>query len=231
MNPREIYDEQAARYEAFTQNSFSWDFIERPAFEEQLSRIVPAHARFLDIGCGTGRVLRFLVEQGAVADEVVGLDVSRAMLAHAAASIPSPHLVEANSETLPFKDKSFDFITANMWLHNLDTQQAATALQEIGRVLVPGGRFVCVDTNPRKYAPVAEFWAQEPTPWGTEVPSFVHRLGRLTNELAQRAGLRLQRLYEPPVPLEGMRADIEEYARYTQRPRRIAFTLRKSLLG
>ncbi|HVX24474.1 MAG TPA: class I SAM-dependent methyltransferase [Candidatus Saccharimonadales bacterium] len=227
MSSPETYDDrQAADYAAFAADSFSWKYIERPVFEEQLTAIVPARARLLDIGCGTGRVLRYLLDQGAVPDQLCGIDPSPSMLAHAQAVEPRSHLARATAEALPFDDNSFDFITGNMWLHNINTKQARAAIREIGRTLVPAGRFVSVDLNPRQYGSVSN-WRQQVTPWGGKMLVFAHNYSKLQEE-AEQVGLTTSAFYEPIIAPAGQ-VESREYTRYAQFPRRIAWVLKKSL--
>ena len=92
-----------------------------------------AHARaVLEIGAGTGRLLAQVR-----APIRVGLDVSREMLARAAAR-PGLLLVRGDAHALPFADASFDAVIAGKGAFRyLD---AARALAECHRVLRPGGR-------------------------------------------------------------------------------------------
>ena len=88
--------------------------------------------RALDVGCGTGQ--SSLALQG-VANQVIGIDPSLAMLARwpAAADIP---VAAARAEQLPFAGRSFDLITVALAFHWV---KRARFLPEAFRVLKPGG--------------------------------------------------------------------------------------------
>jgi SAM-dependent methyltransferase len=84
----------------------------------------------LDVGCGTGRILRFLREWGA---RPVGLDISRPMLEVARTLNPGVDLVQATAESLPFMEGSFDAATsAYGCLSHVESFERAMA--EIARV-------------------------------------------------------------------------------------------------
>lgn len=103
---------------------------------------LPAGARVLDAGCGTGNLSRPLGERGY---EVLALDSSPHMLKRA--QIKNPHLRFQSGDLggeLPFDDASFDAITCSNVLYTLPNPSAA--LREFRRVLKPGGRLVV--TNP-----------------------------------------------------------------------------------
>jgi ubiquinone/menaquinone biosynthesis C-methylase UbiE len=82
----------------------------------------------LEVGVGTGRVARPLVDRGV---RVVGVDASRGMLGRAAAK-GLPYLVRGNAYRLPFPDGSFDAALFVHVLHILDRPELG--LREGARV-------------------------------------------------------------------------------------------------
>ncbi len=92
-----------------------------------------AGERILDIGCGDGRVTTTIRSAGA---GVVGLDRSLAMAR--AAGEKGVTAVVGDAVALPFGDGSFDAVFSNAALHWVTDHY--TAVQEIARVLAPGGR-------------------------------------------------------------------------------------------
>jgi|YNPBryBLVA2012_1023415.scaffolds.fasta_scaffold04603_2 SAM-dependent methyltransferase len=95
----------------------------------------------LDVGTGTGRLPRALLFQPHFQGRVVGLDLSRRMLAEAARRI-SPYpgqvdLIWQDARRLPFVDDTFDAVTC---LEVLEfTPDPRGVLREMVRVLRPGG--------------------------------------------------------------------------------------------
>lgn len=100
----------------------------------------PARAagRALDAGCGTGFQASALAELGYV---VHGVDISAGLLGIARAKLPRTALALATLERLPYPDATFDVVTCcGSTLSFLDAP--GRAVNEIGRVLRPGGRFL-----------------------------------------------------------------------------------------
>ena len=89
----------------------------------------------LDLGCGDGQLTQRIAATGAT---VTGVDSAPAMVA--AARARGIIAVEANAESLPFADSTFDAAFSNAALHWVRGQDAMMA--EVRRVLKPGGRFV-----------------------------------------------------------------------------------------
>jgi ubiquinone/menaquinone biosynthesis C-methylase UbiE len=116
---------------------------------EQLVELAPPHGVILDDGCGTGAFLEFARRRGTQVDRYVGIDVSRGMLGHAAKRLQVDgidHLLaQADACRLPFADDTFDVVYARALLHHLP--EPAQGIQEIRRVLKPGGVAVVLDPN------------------------------------------------------------------------------------
>jgi demethylmenaquinone methyltransferase/2-methoxy-6-polyprenyl-1,4-benzoquinol methylase len=98
----------------------------------------------LDVACGTGDLAERLAAAGA---DVVGLDLTPAMLDHARRRTSSPRIryVAGDICSLPFADDQFALITAGYALRNVP--DLTLALQQLARVLAPGGRLVALDFN------------------------------------------------------------------------------------
>ncbi len=97
----------------------------------------------VDIGCGTGGMLR---ELGRTARFACGVDISAGMLAKAQGHVgccPSTVLVRSSAERLPFRSESADYIVSFMALHHVD--ELGEALREVARITRPGGVAHIVD--------------------------------------------------------------------------------------
>lgn len=103
-----------------------------------------------DLACGTGDIALLLATSGA---RVVGLDITPRMLALARQK-PSPRgavprYVAGDMSDLPFQDASFDVVTTGYGLRNVP--DLPRSIQEIARILKPGGLFLSLDFNrPRR---------------------------------------------------------------------------------
>jgi putative AdoMet-dependent methyltransferase len=124
----------------------------------------PAHA-MADIGCGTGSLV---IEAAWMCRRAIGLDVSPAMLRHAAARVgpggPRPEWQEAGFLTWTAPPASLDLITSKYALHHLPDFWKGLALVRLAEALRPGGRFYLEDVvfpcAPAEAPVLAEDWAQ-----------------------------------------------------------------------
>jgi len=104
--------------------------------------------KLLDVGCGTG-TLAIAIKPRVGAGEVHGIDASPQMIEvareKAAKAGSDIDFRVALIEALPFPDASFDLVTSSLMLHHLPDDLKRTGLDEIRRVLKPGGRFIAMD--------------------------------------------------------------------------------------
>ena len=113
-----------------------------------------AGARALDLATGTGDIAFALAARGA---DVVGLDITHRMLVLARAKRKEKFVV-GDMLALPFPPRSFDIVTTGYGLRNVPS--LTIAVDEIQRVLRPGGQLVSLDFNrPRNAVVRAAFLA------------------------------------------------------------------------
>lgn len=109
------------------------DFVNTPAFFAMLPPV--AGLLGLDLGCGEGHNTRLLAAAGA---DVVAIDVSESFIASAVSASPRGiRYVLGDGARLPFHSSTFEVVTAFMSL--MDVGDPEGTLQEVGRVLKPGG--------------------------------------------------------------------------------------------
>jgi ubiquinone/menaquinone biosynthesis C-methylase UbiE len=103
------------------------------------ARVRPGE-RVLDVACGTGVVTRVIAERVGPGGRVVGLDSNPDMLA-AARTAPSQSNIDwlvENAMSMSLLDQAFDAVVCQQGFQFFPDKVAA--LQEMRRVLVPGGR-------------------------------------------------------------------------------------------
>ena len=97
--------------------------------------------RALDVGTGSGRYLPMLASTGARL--VVGVDLSLPMLRRQTEGVPR---VCGDACRLPFRDASFDLVSSSLLVG--DIADLAGWIDELARVLAPGGHLIYSDFHP-----------------------------------------------------------------------------------
>lgn len=104
--------------------------------------------KVLDVGCGTGS-MALLLKQAYPAAEVVGLDGDPQILESARRKARSRGLEirfdHGMSFDLPYPNDSFDVVLTTVMLHHLSRADKQTTIQEMYRVLRPGGQLFGAD--------------------------------------------------------------------------------------
>jgi demethylmenaquinone methyltransferase/2-methoxy-6-polyprenyl-1,4-benzoquinol methylase len=119
---------------------------------------IDSDSQVLDLCCGSGQTTEFLLKDS---QNVTGLDASPKSLQRARQNVPLASYVEAFAENMPFADNLFDVVHTSVALHEMQPQQLRKIINEVYRVLKPGGVFTLVDfhapTNPIFWPGVSVF--------------------------------------------------------------------------
>ena len=145
----------------------------RPQYPQTVVEwLVPRRARsVLDLGAGTGKLTRLLVEAGL---KVTAVEPSRGMREQLAAAVPGAVVLAGTAERIPVPDASVDaVVVAHAW-HWFDQ---ALAVPEVARILVPGGTLSLV-WNDR----------DETEPWMAALGAIMHRQASQVIDTSPRLG-------------------------------------------
>jgi malonyl-CoA O-methyltransferase len=112
----------------------------------------------VDLGCGTGKVVRSL-QKAYPRARVHAVDIAQQMLLRAGSNfrwLSKKRLVAADMEQLPFADNSFDMVFSSLalpWCNDLNL-----ALAEIARVARPGALLLFSSFGPATLSELARSW-------------------------------------------------------------------------
>jgi ubiquinone/menaquinone biosynthesis C-methylase UbiE len=103
----------------------------------------------LDVGCGPGRLAIVLSERVGATGSVNGIDPAAEMIKRASSRARkrgAPVTFQsAFAQDLPFAGASFDAVVCTLVLHHVAEDDQLTAVQEMYRVLKPGGRLLIAE--------------------------------------------------------------------------------------
>ena len=135
---KDEYSELAATYDE------RWAFYVKASIRETLKRLdLAATNRVLDVGCGSGALLRALRNHYPHAG-LAGANLSTEMLAIARKKLPpSVGLLAARAGNLPVRTGAFDLVVSTSAFHYW--RDPIECLGEIRRALKPGGKLVISD--------------------------------------------------------------------------------------
>jgi demethylmenaquinone methyltransferase/2-methoxy-6-polyprenyl-1,4-benzoquinol methylase len=144
---RELFNDTAAHYDTvnwiFSLGSGSW--YRRWCLRR--AGLKPGQ-RLLDVATGTGLVAASARRLVGPAGEVIGLDVSEAMLAETRRKLDIP-LIQGSADALPLGDATIDFVVMGYAIRHVVDLDAC--LREFHRVLRPGGTVLLLEvSSPRR---------------------------------------------------------------------------------
>lgn len=130
----------------------------------QKLKLKPGH-QALDVCTGTGDLIAYLLPLVGEQGQVCGLDFSAQMLSFARQRYQDqPHvsLTQGDALALPYEDNRFDGAIISFGLRNVT--DIPKALQEMHRVIKPGGWMVNLDTAPKPLLPGMQFYFSKIVP-------------------------------------------------------------------
>jgi SAM-dependent methyltransferase len=226
------YDRMGDDYIRDNESSPTNEYYERPAIRALIGN--PGGLRILDVGCGSGVLSEWLVEQGA---QVVAADKSSAMLTATRNRLgerATIHQLDL-SDPLPFEGGEFDLVVASLVLHYLEDWR--DPLGEFWRVLNEGGRVVMSTHHPF----VDWRWFDRPSYFATELLRDVWKKGGkdFTVQFWRRpltamvsdmraVGFAVDQVVEPQPLAEVQAIDAEQFRSMSTEPRFLFFVLRKT---
>jgi len=155
-----------------------------------------AQGEVLEIGFGTGRNLKYY-DQSAV-DVVRGLDpmvthgVGRVEKRIEAAPFPVERYALGADDTLPFDAGRFDYVVTTWTLCSIPDAHAA--LEEMRRVLKPGGSYVFIEHG-RSPKPSTAKWQDRVNPWWNKLTDGCN-INRPIKQIVADAGFELESMRE-----------------------------------
>jgi ubiquinone/menaquinone biosynthesis C-methylase UbiE len=158
------------KYERY--GPYHWREIQRNPFRhnavltaryQMLLRTMDSRAqRILDVGCGDGTLTFRVAARGArvwgIDDAQLPLQLALAEFARHPVADP-PRLLRADARGLPFLDASFDCVILADVIEHIDAPEAV--IEEVHRVLQPGGQLLITTPRRKENAPVNEYHCHE----------------------------------------------------------------------
>ena len=137
MNTLDYYNKNSEEYFNSTLN------VDMTNTYKAFLKLVPKGGKILDLGCGTGALLKEIKELN-IAEQLFGIDISPNMLEIAKNKLGNDAtLILGDSERLPFEDSSFDAIVCNDSFHHYP--QPDIVEKEVSRCLKQNGVFIIGD--------------------------------------------------------------------------------------
>ena len=130
------------------------DNIEDFWLDEYMS-IISAHCgSLLDLGCGVGQYSKFFCENGF---DVTSADISELALGCLSEKYKDIKAIRVDmTEPLPFKDKAFDVVFANLSIHFFNEKDTDALIAEVRRILKDDGIFVGSCNSSKAYKYIAD---------------------------------------------------------------------------
>lgn len=192
QNPQPVRNALAARYDAeyFTyeiENEESFFTLmmlglKDAGFFKNIVPTLPEERRILDVGCATGRLLRHFKQAGW---ETAGVELCRESVEYGNREY-GVNIKMASMEEAGFTDTRFSVVHASHLIEHVEDPAAFT--DEVARLLLPGGVFICV--TPSSDGMQAKLFGAA---WRSAIPDHVSLFNKRTlSRLLGNSGLEVE---------------------------------------
>lgn len=137
------FDRRANDYDAGRHGQLHHDISDRVV--TLALAVHPTPGRILDVGCGTGYVIKSLADRLSDVEQIAGIDPAPTMVKVARTNVVDSRarFDSGVAEHLPYADGAFDLVVSTTSFDHWSDQGGG--LRECARVLVPGGHLVLAD--------------------------------------------------------------------------------------
>jgi len=151
LSPVAIFMKSWRVYQDIIENNYMFHREITRAVSEEITHFKPnAAIKILDLGCGDASMAIPLREPELISS-YLGCDLSKPALDIAGKALSEHHIAnqllcdDMLRVAMAQPDKSADLVISSYALHHLNKRQKEQIVQEISRILVPGGCFVLID--------------------------------------------------------------------------------------
>jgi len=211
MSPKKIHQKLESdiekglgkKYVKFTEDSFSWQYLEKPAFDKLVLPKINKKIKILEAGCGNGRIIEYLLNKGIPSKNIVGLDIDDKLLKVAKNNFPLVRFLHKDLSAWKSKEK-FDFIICNFVLHYFGPEVTQKILKNFYLSLKSGGLLYFMVPHPIRWVrnDLKQYFKRKiklvETPWNTKIPYFHKTIADYMN-LTIGSGFEIVCIEEPEV--------------------------------
>jgi len=137
----EVFNQVSRKYDLM--NDLSSFGLHRYWKNELINWLAPqSHQILADLAGGTGDIAKKFIKNGGKRVDIIDLNIN--MLKNGIKKNNDKiFYITGNCENIPIQDNTYDRVTISFGLRNITYREKA--LQEIYRILKPGGRFICLE--------------------------------------------------------------------------------------
>lgn len=212
------YNRRASEYDNMSRKAYPWLYFDRPYVLKHVVPLVKPSTKLLEIGSGSGKVLELF--KGRLSEtNITGIDLSKELIKISKRYFPEATLKVGNFASASFPQNKFDIALSVRSIEYLNQQSLERAFKNVHKSLKKGGRFFLLTGHPLRInnANIGTYLERGTRmvslPWGMKVDLYHKTVSDILNA-AIKAGLRLEAIDEPDVPLALKKIDSVQYKKY-----------------
>lgn len=227
-----LYKKQEALFAKYADNAFAWKYLERPAYDKHLQPLLRKSTKILDAGCGSGRILNYLVTKGVDQSNITAVDENKKLLNIAKKRFPKINFIKSNLTDVKIKNNTFDVITCMAVLQDNSLEKTNKIINKFYQWLRVGGIVAVIAPHPIRVVKrnLGTYFQRKKiltaSPWGTKFPHYHRTISDYITPFIANS-FTITAVDEPELSPETKTIDSKEYANFTSSPSRLVIIAMK----
>lgn len=213
------YNSHADEYEKMSREAIPWIYFDKPYLKTRFNSVLTSKTKLVEFGCGGGKVIEMLCEQGAKPSNITGVDLSKELVDLAQSHAPQAHFIVGDMCKVKLPLNNFDVALSVRSIEYLNLKQLNKFFKNVYNSLKRSSLLYIITGHPLRVnnGDITQYLnrgkRKVQLPWGMEI-SLYHKTISDYLRPALSVGFELAFIDEPSMPKLLKKNHPDKYQKY-----------------